>query len=472
LPFPLNRNMGKATAPPFAVYRAEQCELLLSAIGYQLFRSGEQIYWPAASTRSYSQESMTCPHVTIDGGVVIVQDSFEGSNFSHFLFDWIPRIGHFLSSGLADPISLTFIMGGIPAEFHFRVVQAVCEIYGVKEKQFVFPREPEIWHINGPIYFFSDLKDANMHPAHMAHSRSIAIIREVCSRIATPSGTIKRVYISRGDTALRRIANEVEVFDALRPLGFVEVQLAALPWLEQVALFRGADVIVAPHGMGLTHLAFHEGRPLIVELHNPAIGTDTYAFPAQALGFGYRAVLGTDLGGFTNHFTIAAQVVVKVLSEEGITAEPAADYNPLSGIRTKFLGGVQSVSASEIFHISPLQPNDHVYMHVHDDVMTQPDNNSGWLEVSGLINGTICHCSCDVWFPSHFRGERVTLTSSALSAATIRAADPRKTDQWQTISIGGTANEPLINFVLRCDGDAGCGFYSSGWRFGLGTGLD
>ena len=307
LPDPLNRNMARAKAPSFAVYRTRRADLFLTPIGYQLFRAAEGLYWPAASTRAYPQEAMGFQPIAMDRCLVIVQDGFEGSNFSHFLFDWVSRIGHFVNAGLEDPSSCTFVMGGIPIDFHFYVIQALCEIYSLREEQFIFPQEPQIWHNAGPIYFFSDFRAGSMHPANMAHRRSMAIVREVCSRIATPSGDIKRVYISRGDTPLRRIANERELFLQLKSFGFVQVQLASLPWLEQVALSCAARmVIVAPHGMGLTHLAFHEGQPLIVELHNPVIGTDTYAFPARALGFRYRAcMLGTDLGGFTNHFNIS-----------------------------------------------------------------------------------------------------------------------------------------------------------------------
>jgi hypothetical protein len=470
LPYPLNRNMGKAKAPPFSVYRARAADLFLSALGYQLFRADDGTYFPAASTRAYSEVAMAGPHVTVDGCVVVVQDAFEGTNFSHFLFDWVPRIGHFLKSGIENPLACMFIMGGIPSDFHVHVVQALCDIYALSENQFIFPRQPEIWHITGSVYFFSDLGKGSMHPANMAHPLSIAIIREVCSRIQTAAGEIKRIYISRGDTPLRRIANEAELFQELKSFGFVEIQLGTLPYLEQVKLVRGAEVIVAPHGMGLTHIAFHEGQPLIVELHNPAIGTDTYAFPARALGFKYRPVLGIDLGGYTQHFTISPRDVANVLLEEGLAPLGEADGDALSRIQTKFLGGVQSVRATEVYDVSPLRPDGRVFRHERDDVTVQPDNNCGWLEVAGLVTGAVCHCSCDVWLPAFFKGGRVTLSCTGLALSAARPADPGKTDQWQTMTINGIVTKPLLNFVLRCDADAGVAFYSGGWRFEYGSG--
>lgn len=472
LPAPLNINMGKVTAPPLEVYRTSGVDLFLTPLGYQLFRADEGIYWPAASTRAYSREAIQGPRSVIEKCVVMVQDGFEGTNFSHFLFDWIPRLSHFLNAGIEDPKSCVFVMGGIPSEFHFHIIRAMCEIYSLDQDQFVFPQEPQIWRVNGRVCFFSDFKEANMHPANMAHMLSIAIIREVCSRIKIGAQETKRIYISRGDTPLRRVANETELIRQLRAFGFVEVQLASIPLLEQIKLVRGADVIVAPHGMGLTHIVFHERRPLIVELHNPAIGTDAYAFLSHALGFKYRAVLGTDLGGSDHHFNVVPRDVINVLREEGTSSKLPFTGDGASPIYRRFLGGVQSVVASEVFHISPLRPRSAVYRHIRDDVMVQPDNNSGWLEVAGLIEGAVYHCSCDLWLPSDFPAGNVTLSCSDLASTLVRPADPRRRDQWQTISIDGAATEELVNVVLRCDAAGGGVVYSSAWRFNPGAWKD
>jgi hypothetical protein len=472
LPPAINKNMATAKAPALAVYRAGPSDLFLTPLGYQLFRAGDGIYWPAASTRAYPQEAMQFPHVKVDKPVVIVQDVFEGTNYAHFLLDWVPRLGHFLNSGLADQSGCMFVMGGAPSEFHFHVIKALCAIYSMTEDQFLFPKEPQVWHIAAPIYFFSDLKETIMHPAHMASEGSIAIIRDVCSRIQTATGELKRIYISRGDAALRKVTNEAELLRHLRSFGFVDVQLASIPFLEQVALIRGADVIVAPHGMGLTHIAFHEKRPLIVELHNPTLGTDAYAFIAHALGFRYRAVMGEDLGGDTRHFNIRPQDVIDVLMHEGVSPARMADIDAHLRIRTKFSGGVQSGHVVETSDIRPPRPDSAVYRHVRDDVSRQPDNNCGWLEVTGLIKGVVYHCACDVWLPSQFNGRKMEFVWSGLASMGIPPVDLAKRDQWQTISVIGVATNGLVNFVLRCDAESGETFYSSRWRTGLGGDVD
>ena len=81
-----------------------------------------------------------------------------------------------------------------------------------------------------------------------------------------PMSTRRRLYVSRKDASLRRVVNEAELFDALEPLGFELVIGGDLSVAEQVRLFSGADLVVAPHGAALTNLVFTNPGALLVEL--------------------------------------------------------------------------------------------------------------------------------------------------------------------------------------------------------------
>jgi len=61
------------------------------------------------------------------------------------------------------------------------------------------------------------------------------------------------------------VANEAELLALLEPHGFVVVQCERLSLGEQIALFRGASHIVAPHGASLTNL-LHARRACVLEL--------------------------------------------------------------------------------------------------------------------------------------------------------------------------------------------------------------
>ena len=94
-----------------------------------------------------------------------------------------------------------------------------------------------------------------------------------------------KVFISRRKALGRRISNENEVIEALKPKGFVTYVLEKMSYIEQVKLFAQAKVIVAPHGAGLTNLIFAD-NPIILELFGAYVGRE-FANLARGMGFKY-----------------------------------------------------------------------------------------------------------------------------------------------------------------------------------------
>ncbi len=64
------------------------------------------------------------------------------------------------------------------------------------------------------------------------------------------------VYTSRGDAKRRRVANEDEVLDVLRPLGFHVVKFAELDLQQRMDVLRSAKIVVGPGGSNLFNMAF------------------------------------------------------------------------------------------------------------------------------------------------------------------------------------------------------------------------
>jgi capsular polysaccharide biosynthesis protein len=103
-------------------------------------------------------------------------------------------------------------------------------------------------------------------------------------------GGNRKIYISRGLAASRRILNEPEVRDYLEGRGFEMVTLETMPVADQIRLFSEAAVIVAPHGAGLANMIFSV-NPRIIELL-PADGWDLGWFLclSNQLGFDYLPI--------------------------------------------------------------------------------------------------------------------------------------------------------------------------------------
>lgn len=97
-----------------------------------------------------------------------------------------------------------------------------------------------------------------------------------------------RIYVSRSDASRRRVLNEDDLVDALADLGFERYVLTDLNVREQVALFSGAETVVAPHGANLTNVIFCDDAR-VVELYADWV-SEAYAVLSSLRGNGHEFV--------------------------------------------------------------------------------------------------------------------------------------------------------------------------------------
>lgn len=125
------------------------------------------------------------------------------------------------------------------------------------------------------------------------------LARRITDRLDRPSGDLPdRVYVSRADATTRRVDNERAVMRTLSARGFERVVLGDLAFAEQVALFRGADVVVAPHGAGLINMMYADDLD-VVELVGVRLDLEKWGpfhSMADTLGFRYGCVVGDRIG--------------------------------------------------------------------------------------------------------------------------------------------------------------------------------
>lgn len=94
----------------------------------------------------------------------------------------------------------------------------------------------------------------------------------------------QNIYVSRAQASGRRVTNEDEVLNFLKPLGFESYSLEKMSFAEQVRLFSTAKNVVCPHGAGLTNIIFSPPGLKVVELITPWVSSG-YFVPAEILGF-------------------------------------------------------------------------------------------------------------------------------------------------------------------------------------------
>ena len=132
---------------------------------------------------------------------------------------------------------------------------------------------------------------------------------------AVPSPTTdlpRRLWLSRRGVASRGVVNEEVVLELLRPNGFESVQTETLSLAEQIALFRGATHIVAPHGASLTNLIHMRGGS-VLELFQAGHGVRPDFFQlAMISGCNYLHALcpASEPG---HHITVPLEVIREFL---------------------------------------------------------------------------------------------------------------------------------------------------------------
>ena len=279
---------------------------------YQYFTPDAKQYVPSASSRAFSKEVLGLPTLQIDQPLVIITDRFDGTNFSHFLFDHVPRVMHWCKT--TNRKDVVFLMSGVLGEFQSLAMRRLCDQYQLSPSQFIFPKEPVVYRAIENVYFFSNQKLDRTHPAHIGHPETVKLICDLFKEERSWSAPSQRVYVSRYDGGLRRVRNEAELLPMLQRYGFHCVKLAGMPWREQIDLFRSARVVVGAHGMGFTHVMFMKPGGTLLELFGP-LGTDAYAIAAKGFGLNYRWFLGKAIDDASFDFHVEPEAFESALRQ-------------------------------------------------------------------------------------------------------------------------------------------------------------
>ena len=417
-------SMGAEYRPAFVAYASDDALAYVHPYRYQVVSRDGQMLWRSASPRALLRSTVAlAPRVVVDGNVVIIQDRFDTANLSHFMFECVTRVLHYLGK-FGGGGKHTFVLGSLPTSYHRMVLDCVSEWSGIPAERFFFPTSDLLLDATGKCIWFSDQLDVLMHPAQMAHPCSMGLLAELGRRLPSRASDARRVYVSRADAAHRRIVNESDLRAALEKHGFVSVELSRLDAADQVGLFRSAEIIVAPHGMGLTHIAVSDSVGRVVELFPPEGGTSAYAFVARSRGMQYAHSIGRVAEGGQADFTVDTEEVVGLLGlAPGFISRPPRykAANLIPGSRN-FRGYAEIVAAPSD---APRSVDDgppvwgmavrgHWAGGAEDDVVggwtevpVIPDEAytlSAWIKVPGAFSGTSVEMGLPGWQTEHVQG--------------------------------------------------------------------
>ena len=454
---------------PFRAYTTDDAAVYVDPQRYQVMSRDLSAAWETGSPRGLTLGCiLEASTIEVDGDLVVIQDRFDFRNFCHFLYDAVTRVVHFVDRfGFHGE---TFVFGGIPGRYQEIMGQALSDATKVPMAKFYLPTGRFILRPTGKCTWFSDQKELHAHPAQMAHPESIKALARVAEALPSMPSNVRRLYISRADADRRRVSNEAALVSALENYGFTAIQLAKLPVDEQIALFQGAEVIVGPHGMGLTNIILGKNIGRMLELFHPDAGTDAYAVIALTSGMNYNYLLGEGVPGTNADFSVDIDRTIDLLS--------ASHIHPH---RMNFRKAANLIPASRTFHgFSTRSPEPRViWPGVHFDRMManqetcahwklDPSTNTNvgeWSRIEIVPNARYT-ASCWVWVPDGFSGASVSIRIDSTVNSKLVEADIQRPNAWQHVwySTDVPDGKAHVSVALHIAGQSGAGIVSTCWQ--------
>lgn len=159
---------------------------------------------------------------------------------------------------------------------------------------------------------------------------AVAWLRSTFLKEGDPIEPRRRLYVTRRDAPQRKLLNETEVSSFLATLGFETVCPGELSVAEQIALFRSASIVVAPHGAALTNMVFAPADCAIVEIFGENYINGCYWALASILGQDHTFVVG-EAAHLDYRVPLASleKVIHEVVKRSGGATSRQSDRNPL-----------------------------------------------------------------------------------------------------------------------------------------------
>jgi tetratricopeptide (TPR) repeat protein len=237
----------------------------------------------------HSALSRSLPTVQWVAGRVAVLAGLTDTMYFHWMFDVLPRIDVLQRSGQFTTIDWFLVSNHLPFQ------QQTLVALGVPPER--------ILAVEGEMHLQADQLIVPSFPAVPAWMPNWAcqflrgrFLPDLASCTATSSKRL-RLYLSRQQTAHRRIINQTDLQPILDRFGFQTVQLELLSIQEQASLMARAEAVLAPHGSGLTNLVFCQPGTKVIELFSPNFVYPCYWLVSNQVGLTYYYLTGTTPAG-------------------------------------------------------------------------------------------------------------------------------------------------------------------------------
>lgn len=241
------------------------------------------------SKHSLFQTNFIPPIQHINGTVVILT-GLSNNVYFHWLFDILPRI-KLLELANIDYDKVDYFLVDNGTNFQ----QETLSIFGIPSHKIL------------PLCFPLHIQATNLiipsFPSAIAWmpSWSCDYLREkILGSKVINNQSKKRLYISRNKSTNRRLINEEEIINILINYDFEIVNLELLSVKQQAELLSQAEIVISPHGSGLSNLVFCQPNTKVIEIFAPNYVYPCYWLVSNLVNLDYHYLVGEIMG--SKHF--------------------------------------------------------------------------------------------------------------------------------------------------------------------------
>ncbi len=221
-------------------------------------------------------------------GTVAVLSGLSGNVYFHWMVDILPRLEVLHHHNITWEEIDWFLVNSCTSGFQ----RQTLEILGVPQHKILeSDRHPYIQAQQLIVPSFAS-RLGWLSERSLQFLRETFLPKALVYAVNSSAPYPERIYITRAKAKYRKICNEVEVTDLLNQYGFISVALESISFLEQVALFAHAKVIVGAHGSGLTNTVFCNHGTTVVEIFSPNYIRQYFWVISQQLQLNHYYLLG------------------------------------------------------------------------------------------------------------------------------------------------------------------------------------
>jgi capsular polysaccharide biosynthesis protein len=202
--------------------------------------------------------------ITVEKAFVIT--TRWSSNYFHWMTDVIPKIGILdnnyegYSNIVINKIKYDFQYDSLKYfEHKYNFIQA-NQATGILVKQALIP-------VNAG-----------------AGYQNIKYVNSIYKKIVDDLNSFSRIFISRENARKRKLKNQNELDILLNNYGFNKIILENFKFEDQVRIFGQAEIVIAPHGAGITNIIFSNENIDLIELV-PGYKTKNYLMYSEIAAF-------------------------------------------------------------------------------------------------------------------------------------------------------------------------------------------